>query len=93
MWEKCGLGTRLQAKGSGSWSTLQPIAGPLTATGLQLTYLDTLGAATAVPTEVARIGVTVAGATREVVRTSSGLLAHATDELITQVALRNNPRF
>jgi prepilin-type N-terminal cleavage/methylation domain-containing protein len=86
------LGTRTQSKTTLGWSTLQPIAGPLTATGLQLTYYDANGAVTAVPANVARVGIAIAGRSYDQVRNTSGAIGRLTDNLVTHVALRNNPR-
>lgn len=86
------LGSRAQNKTSLSWSTLQPIAGPLTATGLQLTYFDANAAVTAVPANVARVGIAIAGRSYDQVRGSTGAIGRLTDNLVTHVALRNNPR-
>jgi prepilin-type N-terminal cleavage/methylation domain-containing protein len=83
------LGARQSAKGS--WSTTQPLLGPLAAGGLQFAYFDSTGAVTAVPADVARIGISVSGMTREPVR-SAGHMQRVVDSLTTQVALRNNPR-
>jgi prepilin-type N-terminal cleavage/methylation domain-containing protein len=84
------MGARRFAKGGG-WTTTQPVLGPLESGGLTLSYFDTLGAATTTPSEVARIGISVSGMTREPVRTAGGL-QHVIDTLSTQVALRNNTR-
>ncbi|MDH3291913.1 MAG: prepilin-type N-terminal cleavage/methylation domain-containing protein [Gemmatimonadota bacterium] len=84
------LGARQYVKGTG-WTTTQPVIGPLESGGLQFTYFDSLGVATTTPTEVARIGVTVAGMTQGVVRRGSSM-ARLVDTLATHVALRNNTR-
>ena len=43
------MGTRTQNKTTLAWASRQPVAGPLTAAGMQLAYFDTLGVVTAVP--------------------------------------------
>lgn len=85
------IGGRQYSK-SGGWSTTQPLLGPLAASGLQFTYLDTVGVATTVPADVARIGVTVIGETVEPVRASDGTTRVLVDTLTTFVALRNNAK-
>ncbi len=84
------LGARQFVKGSG-WTTTQPVIGPLEAGGLQFTYFDSLAVATTTPSEVARIGVTVAGMTQGLVRRGSSM-QRLIDTLTTHVALRNNTR-
>jgi hypothetical protein len=87
------LGGRLFDKSSNAWSAREPVLGPLAASGLRLAYFDSTGAVTANRAEVARIGVTVTGKTREPIYDRTGALTYAIDSLVTQVALRNNPRF
>lgn len=87
------MGGRQWNKSGSAWSAREPILGPLAATGLRLTYLDNTGAVTANPSLVARIGVTITGQTREPIYDRTGNLTYAVDSLVTQVALRNNPRF
>ncbi len=84
------MGARQLTKGGG-WSTTQPLLGPLQASGIQFSYFDTTGTATATPANVARIGITVVGLTREPVR-AGGTLTRVADTLTTHVALRNNAR-
>ncbi len=83
------IGVRRYGKASG-WGLTQPLLGPLAASGLQFTYFDAAGVATAVPAEVARVGVTVIGQTMQPVRASDGTVRHVVDTLTTFVALRNN---
>lgn len=73
---------------SGGWGQMYEVAGPLTQTGLALTYLDTLGNVTAVPTDVARIAITVTGTSDAPVRG-----AYLQQDIVTSVALRNNPQY
>jgi hypothetical protein len=84
------LGAR-QFNKNGGWSVSQPLLGPLQANGLQFSFFDASGAVTTIPADVARIGVTAIGMTREPVR-SQGALARMVDTLSTHVALRNNAR-
>lgn len=75
-------------------SGTQPLIGPLTgSSGLSLAYYDAAGAATAVPANVATIGVTLRGMSARSVRRSNGALAVLTDSVVTRIALRNNRRF
>jgi hypothetical protein len=87
------LGLQVQNKTTAAWGAMQPIVGPVTATGFNLAYFDSDGAATAVPANVARVAITVEGLTNDPVRGPGGTLQHATSSLLTQVALRNNRRF
>ncbi len=84
------LGARQFVKGSG-WSATQPVIGPLESGGLQFAFFDSLGVATTTPSEVARIGVTVAGMTQGLVRRGTSM-ERLVDTLGTHVALRNNTR-
>ncbi len=81
------------ANRSGTWSTAQPLVGPLTASGLALTYYDSSGTVTAVSSLIASIQVILRGESRALVRRGIGSAQYARDSLITRVALRNNPRF
>lgn len=84
------LGARNFSKGKG-WSAIQPILGPLAASGLKLQYFDANGAVTAVPEQVARIGATVIGRSWTKSR-GGGTEAYVVDTLVTHIALRNIPR-
>lgn len=75
-----GLGARRYHKRTG-WTGLQPVAGPLVATGFRLSYFDAGGHATSDAAHVARIGIIVIGRTATV--------DYLVDTLATQVALRN----
>jgi prepilin-type N-terminal cleavage/methylation domain-containing protein len=70
-----------------------PLLGPLNGSaGLAFTYYNAAGAVTAVPTQVAQIGLTVRGQTVD--RINKGATSgFAADSLVTTVTLRNNPRF
>lgn len=84
------LGGQRYTKGAG-YGTIQPLLGPLAASGLQLTYLDQFGVTTTDEEEVAQIGVVVIGQTAAPIQTPGGLV-RGVDTLITAVALRNNIR-
>jgi prepilin-type N-terminal cleavage/methylation domain-containing protein len=79
------VGGRLYQKTAGAWATTQPIVGPMTTRGLELTYYDAAGAVTTVPALVARVGITVQSRSAGAVPTLQGY--------VTQVALRNNPNY
>jgi len=76
-----------------SAGTYQPLVGPLaSATGLRFSYYDAAGVATTSKTAVARIQITVTGRSQDKVQGSSGYV-YATQQQVTQVALRNNRRW
>jgi prepilin-type N-terminal cleavage/methylation domain-containing protein len=76
-------------------ATTQPLIGPLTGSnGVTFTYYDSTGAVTAVPTQVASIGIQLRGQTASRIRdAASAGVAYRTDSVVTRVALRNNVRF
>jgi prepilin-type N-terminal cleavage/methylation domain-containing protein len=76
-----------------SGGTMQPLIGPVLPNGLNFAYFDSLGVATAVPTRVARIDITVRARTAQLVRQNSGAVTATRDSVVTSVALRNNRRF
>ncbi len=80
------LGGREFQKTAGTWATTQPITGPLSPAGLELTYFDSTGAPTAVPRYVVRVGIAVVSRSPGRGRGSAYLL----QDLMTQVAVRNN---
>jgi prepilin-type N-terminal cleavage/methylation domain-containing protein len=82
------LGLRQYGTGSG-WGTTQPLLGPLAASGLQFSYFDSVGATTAIPTQVFSIGLTVIGSTDETV-VSGADTRRLEDTLTTRIAIRNN---
>jgi prepilin-type N-terminal cleavage/methylation domain-containing protein len=86
------LGGRTYQKSAGTWSGTQPIVGPLSSTGLQLTYYDGAGAVTALPGAVARVAVTVESKSSRTVRAAGGM-SYLLQDLVTQVAVRNNPSY
>lgn len=77
----------------GAWAALSPVAGPLRhPQGLQLTYYDTAGAATAEPSRVARIALVVRGVGSALLQETRGKQVHWADSLATEVFLRNGRR-
>lgn len=89
------LGGRRFQKGAGSWGATQPVLGPLSGTGLALTYADAAGATTNNPLNVARVGITVQSQSSDQVFRSraSGGPVYLLQDLVTQVAVRNNPTY
>lgn len=76
---------------SGAWSTIQPIAGPLSgAAGVKFAYYDSTGAVTTNPARVRRVRLAVTARSSSRVVTLGGF-DYALEELATEVALRNNP--
>lgn len=86
------LGGRLYQRSAGTWTATQPIVGPLSGSGLTLTYADATGATTNIATAVARVGVTVQSQSSEPVYRSTGS-TYLLQDLVTQVAVRNNPTY
>jgi len=77
----------------GSWTPVRPLVGPLAAGGLGFTYHDTTGAATAVLTDIASVGIALRGESQQRVRGLGGNIDYARDSILTRAALRNNARF
>jgi prepilin-type N-terminal cleavage/methylation domain-containing protein len=78
---------------SGSWGSVSPVAGPLNGTGgIALTYYDSTGAVTAVPTSVAQIMLQVRGLSETpiMIQGRRANLQKYQDSLTVRVALRNN---
>jgi prepilin-type N-terminal cleavage/methylation domain-containing protein len=86
------MGGRLYQKAGGSWGATQPMLGPLSGTGLALTYADAGGAATTNVAAVARVGVTVQSQSSQQVYRTTGT-TYLLQDLVTQVAVRNNPLY
>ena len=72
-----------------------PLIGPLLTNGLSLSYYDSTGAVTAVPTRLARVDITLRGQTAQLIRARSGSngLVRMVDSVVTSVAMRNNRRY
>lgn len=87
------LGGRAFAKASQSWGGTQPIVGPVSASGLQLVYYDTTGAVTAVAADVARIGITVESRSSRMTAQGAAGMDYMLQDLVTHVAVRNNPTY
>lgn len=72
----------------------QPIIGPLTgSTGVVFTYFNSAGAATAVATQVAQIGMTIRSQSGRRVHLPGTATGFTSDSLSTRITLRNNPRY
>jgi type II secretory pathway pseudopilin PulG len=71
-----------------------PIVGPLVgSTGVVFTYFTSAGAATALPAQVAQVGVVVRGQSLRQVHLPGPAVGFKAESLSTRVTLRNNPRF
>ena len=73
----------------GTWTSVWPLLGPLTTSGLAFEYFTTTGGVPATLDEIASIGLTVRGRSMYPLSGSG----YVQDSIITRVALRNNPRF
>jgi hypothetical protein len=75
---------------SSGWSVTQPIVGPLAPQGFSIGYMDSGGAPTADPSQVAlvRFDLTMMASHRALLRVAG----HVTDSLSTVVSLRNRTR-
>ena len=85
------LGGRSWRK-SGGWGAVQAIVGPLAASGSELIFYDSNGNTTAVPANVARSAISVQSQADERVRVGAGT-PYMIQNLVTHVALRNNPLY
>ena len=92
---------KLYTSGGRSWlgarsvsggETIQPVLGPLTATGLRLEYRNAAGNVTTDSSLVRTIDVTIEGQTDGAVSGGSGALAMKQDSLTARIRLRNAPR-
>ncbi|MGH7702581.1 MAG: PulJ/GspJ family protein [Gemmatimonadales bacterium] len=85
----------LGARSLSAGEIIQPVLGPLTATGLTLTYADSAGAPTGDPRRVRSIAVSLHAVTDRLVRSGAaeGPLALAQDSGVALVTLRNAPTF
>jgi prepilin-type N-terminal cleavage/methylation domain-containing protein len=82
------LGQRQHAKVERTWSATQPLVGPLSASGLALTYADSGGAPTANPLAVSWIGIAIEG---RPFGAAGAPHRNPVASVVTAVALRNNP--
>ncbi len=80
------------ANNAGTWTSVQALAGPVSAGGLSLQYFDSTGVATGTLADIATIAVALRAESPSRIRTV-GSADYARDSLLTRVALRNNPRF
>lgn len=86
------LGSREFHQSSGTWTTTQPIVGPLSTSGLTLAFADDTGNPTADPRRVVSIGIRIEGQSLKRVPRSGGKApAYVSQDLVTRVTLRNNP--
>ena len=75
------------------WAAVSPVAGPLRhPAGLQFSYRDASGAATAVPASVVTIAITLRGTGSSLLQGVGGRPWHWADSLATVVFLRNGRR-
>lgn len=77
---------------TGPSGVIQPLIGPVTSTGLELTYLDAAGSIVAEPARVATIEIKLRAPTVQPIRQASGALERPLDSSAVVVALRNNRR-
>ena len=82
----------LGARSVSGGEAVQPVLGPLTATGLQLAYLNAAGVATTDSTLVRTIDIKVVGETDNAVSNGSSTQAIKLDSLTARIRLRNAPR-
>lgn len=81
----------LGARSVSAGETIQPLTGPLTSHGLELTYRDSVGAPATVAESVRSIGITLRALSSTAVRKGggAGVPSRMTDSLVTAVSLRN----
>ena len=78
---------------SGSWSALTQLVGPLTSTGLELTYYDNTNTVTGTLANIASVGLIVRSQSIDVAKGAAGTKTNLVDSLTTRIALRNNNRY
>jgi prepilin-type N-terminal cleavage/methylation domain-containing protein len=77
----------------GAWAALSPVAGPLRhPSGLELSYYDASGTATAEPTQVVRIALAIRGVGSALLQSVGGKQGRWSDSLATVVFPRNGWR-
>ena len=81
----------LGARSVSAGETIQPLTGPLTRNGLQLSYQDSLGGLPATADQIRSIGIVLRATSALPVRSGGGLRApiRRIDSLVATVALRN----
>ncbi|MDH5284455.1 MAG: prepilin-type N-terminal cleavage/methylation domain-containing protein [Gemmatimonadota bacterium] len=83
----------LGARSVSAGQVLQPVVGPLAATGLSFAYYDSLGNVTGTAANVRQIQVTLRGVSEEAVRQAgtSSAVQPLQDSVVFRVAVRNSP--
>jgi len=83
----------LGARSVSGLQVLQPVVGPLAATGLSFAYFDALGNVTATAANVRQIQVTLRGVSEEAVRQAgtSSTVQNLQDSVVFRLAVRNSP--
>ncbi len=81
----------LGARSVSAGETIQPVIGPLSSAGLQLTYFDSAGSPAATAETIRRIGITLRAMSGSPVRPlgGGGPAVRRVDSLLTTVTLRN----
>jgi prepilin-type N-terminal cleavage/methylation domain-containing protein len=81
----------LGARSVSAGETIQPLTGPLTRNGLELSYQDSLGGLPATADQIRSVGITLRATSSIPLRSPGGFRAptRLIDSLITTVALRN----
>jgi hypothetical protein len=71
--------------------TIQPLIGPLTSSGIELSYRDSTGATAHVAEDIRSVGITLRAVSSMAVRRGAGWGApgRMVDSLVTAVFLRN----
>jgi prepilin-type N-terminal cleavage/methylation domain-containing protein len=77
-------------QGTGRWSAIQPLVGPIAPRGLRFRSYDAAGGETSDAARVARLAITIVGRSSVPVRTPDGDPDFLTDSLTVQVALRGS---
>jgi len=85
------IGLREWRQTSG-WSITQPVLGPISATGLELSYLDSQGQTMTLPERVAMVGMTLTGVSERRWIPLAGSRGLVKDSLTTLATLRNRRR-
>jgi prepilin-type N-terminal cleavage/methylation domain-containing protein len=83
----------LGARSVSAGQVLQPVVGPLAATGLSFAYYDSLGNVTATAANVRQIQVTLRGISEEAVRQAgtSSAVQNLQDSVVFRLSVRNSP--
>lgn len=81
------------ADAAGTWTTVQPLVGPIESNGLEFTFLDSTGAVTTNPRQLLSIRFVVRGESPRRARTGSGAIDYIRDSISTRIQVRNNQRY